>query len=254
MSYGEAVRPGVHWFPKNITFDAYALVFANGKIVNGLFVSVAVTAANAAYQLMLTALAAYALTKKDLPGRQFLFLLMIVPMYFRGGLIPDYLLIKRLGLINNLLVMILPFGASAYNVIVMRSFFSELPVEMEESATIDGAGYFRIFFRMILPLSTPVVATIALFISVAQWNNWFTPMIYLNRPEQWPLALVLRDILFNSSAEQAMKNSAYVSKDYMLEDSLKMAIVVVSILPIAVVYPFVQKYFVKGVMLGAVKT
>lgn len=237
--------------PREITFDAYKYIFSTDKMLNSLVISIEVTVIATVYQLAVTAMAAYALSKRDLPGRKLIFGMIIFTMFFSGGLIPSYLLNKSLGLINNMLVMILPGAVSTYNLIVMRSFFESLPAEIEESARVDGASYMYIFTKIVIPCSMSSVATIGLFIAVAVWNSWYTPMLYLNKRELWPMALVLRDILVNSETDNIA--SGYQSSNYMLSDSVKMATVVVAIVPIIIVYPFLQKYFVKGVMVGAVK-
>ncbi|MFD0714298.1 carbohydrate ABC transporter permease [Paenibacillus sp. GCM10027626] len=252
MSYDEAIQSGLHLFPQTISLEAYKYVFSNGGLLKGIYVSVFVTVGGTLYQLLITAMTSYALTIKELPGRNVIIIMIIVTMFFGGGLIPYYLLIKNLGLIDNLLVMILPAAISTYNMIVMKSFMDNLPKELEESAMIDGAGYFRILFTLILPLSVPVLATIGLFIAVGQWNNWFTAMLFLNDQDMWPLALILRDILVDNNTELT-RQTGYVSESYLLGDSIKMAVVIISVIPILAIYPFIQKYFVKGVMIGSLK-
>lgn len=237
--------------PREITFEAYKYIFSTDLMLNSLVISIEITVIATLYQLLITALAAYALSKTDLPGRKIIFGMIVFTMFFSGGLIPSYLLNKSLGLINNMLVMILPGAVSTYNLIVMRSFFDSLPLEIEESARLDGASYFQIFWKIVIPCSMSSVATIALFIAVAVWNSWYPPMLYLNKRELWPMALVLRDILVNSEVDSVA--SGYQSSNYMLSDSVKMATVVIAVVPIIIVYPFLQKYFVKGVMVGAVK-
>ncbi|MDG0812259.1 carbohydrate ABC transporter permease [Cohnella rhizosphaerae] len=221
--------------------------------MRSILVSLFVTVAGTLYQLFVTAITAYPLIKHDLPGRSAIFLFIIFTMFFGGGLIPYYLLIKNLGLVNSLAVMIIPAAISTYNMIVLKTFFQNIPIELEESAKMDGAGYMKIFFRIILPLSVPALATIALFIAVGQWNNWYTPMLFLNDKEIWPLAMVLRDILINNNMELT-RGGSFVSEEFMLGDTIKNAVVIVSVVPIIVVYPFIQKHFVKGVMIGSIKS
>lgn len=249
--FSELINSKFVFFPKSVTFEAYSYVMATDKMLNGLLISIGVTLAATVYRLFLTSTAAYALSKQDLPGRNLIFSLIVFTMFFSGGLIPTYLLIKKLGLINNLLVLILPHAVSAYNLIVMRTFFDSLPLEIEESARLDGASYFQIFRKIIIPCSMSSVATIALFIAVNTWNAWYEPMLYLNKKELWPMALVIRDILVKSDLDSL--NSGYESAGYMMSESVKMAMVIIAIVPIMVVYPFLQKYFAKGVMIGAVK-
>ncbi|MDG0793331.1 carbohydrate ABC transporter permease [Cohnella ginsengisoli] len=253
IPYEEAIQSTLHLFPKRISFEAYDFVFSKNTIIKSLLVSLFVTVAGTLYQLFITAITAYPLIKQDLPGRSAIFLFIIFTMFFGGGLIPYYLLIKSLGMVNSLAVMILPAAISTYNMIVLKTFFQNIPLELEESAKIDGAGYMKIFFRIIIPLSVPALATIALFIAVGQWNNWYTPMLFLNDKALWPLAMVLRDILINNNMELT-RGGSFVSEEFMLGDTIKNAVVIVSVVPIIVVYPFIQKHFVKGVMIGSIKS
>ncbi|SDS86202.1 carbohydrate ABC transporter membrane protein 2, CUT1 family [Paenibacillaceae bacterium GAS479] len=253
LPYEEAIKSGFNLFPTKWTFEAYEYVFSKDTIPQSLLVSVFVTVLGTLYQLFITAITAYPLIKHDLPGRSAIFLFMVFTMFFSGGLIPYYLLIKNLGLINHLAVMIIPAALSMYNMIVLKTFFQSIPVELEESAKMDGAGYMTIFFRIILPLSIPSLATIGLFIAVGQWNNWYQPMLFLNDKDQWPLAMLLRDILINNNTNTTASASA-VNEQFMLADTIKNAIVMISVIPIIIVYPFIQKHFVKGVMIGSIKS
>jgi len=253
LPYEEAIKSSFNLIPKKVSFEAYEYVFNKNTILQSLLVSVFVTIAGSLYQLFITAITAYPLIKQDLPGRTTIFLFIIFTMFFSGGLIPYYLLIKNLGLVNNLAVMIIPAALSTYNMIVLKTFFQNIPIELEESAKMDGAGYMTIFFRIIMPLSIPPLATIGLFIAVGQWNNWYQPMLFLNDKELWPLAMVLRDILINNNMA-LMHGVSYVSEDFMLADTIKNAVVMVSVVPIIIVYPFIQKHFVKGVMIGSIKS
>ena len=253
MPYEESIRSGFHLFPRKISLEAFKYVFSKNTIIQSLLVSVFVTIIGTLYQLFITTITAYPLIKQDLPGRSAIFLFIIFTMFFGGGLIPYYLLIKNLGMVNSLAVMIIPAAFSTYNMIVLKTFFQNIPIELEESAKIDGAGYMKIFFRIILPLSIPSLATIGLFIAVGQWNNWYTPMLFLNEKKLWPLAMVLRDILINNNMELT-RGGSFVSEEFMLGDTIKNAVVVVSVIPIILVYPFIQKHFVKGVMIGSIKS
>ncbi|MGO4348972.1 carbohydrate ABC transporter permease [Paenibacillus sp. MCAF9] len=253
LPYEEAVKTRFNIIPRSISFEAYEYVFSKNTILMSVVVSVFVTVIGTLYQLLITSIAAYPLTKQDLPGRTAIFLFIIFTMFFGGGLIPYYLLIKSLGMVNSLAVMIIPAALSTYNLIVLKTFFQNIPIDLEESAKIDGAGYMRVFFQIIIPLSFPALATIALFIAVGQWNNWYVPMLFLNDKELWPLAMVLRDVLINNNMELT-RSGSFVSKDFMLGDTIKNAIVMVSVIPIIIVYPFIQKHFVKGVMIGSIKS
>ena len=255
LPYQEIMKSDFYFFPYKVTLEPYLYILHSDKLLNGLIISIAVTLTGTIYQLMITAMTAYGLSKKNLPGRNIIFIFIIITMFFSGGLIPYYLLIKKLGLIDNILVLVIPAAISTFNMIVMKNFFASLPAEMEESAKVDGYGYFCIFVYIILPLSKPVVATISLFIAVAHWNNWFTPMLFINTQEKWPLQLILRDILIQNNID-FLRRAVITStnKDFLLKENIKMAIVIVSVTPIIIIYPFIQKYFVKGVMIGAIKS
>ena len=251
LPYDEAIKSSFVLFPKKTTFEAYKYILRSERFVSSLGISFIVTVTGTVYQLAMTTFAAFALTKKTLPGRKLFFTMFIVTMFFNGGLIANYLLMRGLKMINNVLVLILPFGISCYNMLIIKSFFEGLPSDMEESARIDGADTFRVFFSIILPLSIPVVATFALFFAVDRWNGWYNAMIYINDKSKWPFVMVLREILISNDTESMQSN--YVNQEYMVGDSIKMAAVIVSIFPVMIIYPFIQKYFVKGVTLGAVK-
>lgn len=251
LPYDEAIKSSFVLFPKRTTFEAYKYILNSERFVSSLGISFIVTVTGTVYQLVMTTFAAFALTKKTLPGRKIFFAMFIITMFFNGGLIANYLLMRGLKMINNVLVLILPFGISCYNMLIIKSFFEGLPPDMEESARVDGADTFRVFFSIILPLSIPVVATFALFFAVDRWNGWYNAMIYINDKSKWPFVMVLREILISSDKESMQSN--YVNQEYMVGDSIKMAAVIVSIFPVMIIYPFIQKYFVKGVTLGAVK-
>jgi len=251
--YEIAVQSPIVLFPSEISWAGYKYVFSSDSLLRGLIVSVGVTVGVTIYQFAITSIAAYALTKKDLPGRNAILMFILFTMFFNGGLIPYYLLIKSLGLIDSWLVLILPAAINTFNLIVIKTYFQGLPAEIEESALMDGAGYFRIYLQIILPVSLPIVATICLFISVAAWNEWFNAMIFLNSREKWPLSLILRDIIVQSNTDIGNQASIH-NKTALLSETIKMSVIMISILPIMLVYPFIQKYFVKGVMIGAVKS
>ncbi len=251
--YEIAVHSPIVLFPTEISWEGYKYVFSSDSLLKGLIVSLGVTVGVTIYQFAITSIAAYALTKKDLPGRNAVLMFILFTMFFNGGLIPYYLLIKSLGLIDSWLVLILPAAINTFNLIVIKTYFQGLPAEIEESALMDGAGYFRIYLQIILPVSLPIVATICLFISVAAWNEWFNAMLFLNSREKWPLSLILRDIIVQSNTDIGNQASVH-NKTALLSETIKMSVIMISILPIMLVYPFIQKYFVKGVMIGAVKS
>jgi putative aldouronate transport system permease protein len=252
LPYELAIKSDLYLFPTQFTFEAYEHVFTESRIVRSLIVSVFLTITVTAYQLMITAMTAYSLTKKDLPGRGGIILFIVFTMFFSGGLIPYYLVIKQLGMINSYWSLIVPAAMNTYNFIVMKTFFESLPAEMEEAGKIDGAGYGRMFIRLVLPLSLPVLASIGLFIAVEQWNSWYHPMLFIGDREKWPLTLILRDILISNNTE-LLTSASFANQKPVYSESLKYAVIMVSITPIVIVYPFIQRYFAKGVMIGAIK-
>lgn len=237
-------------YPKEISLDSYKFVFAWKSLMGGLKVTTFVTVVGTIYNVMLTIFIAYALSK-PLPGRKFFNYMIIFTMYFSGGLIPNYLLIKSLGLQNSLFSMILPTGINIMYMLIMRSYFDTLPAELEESAKIDGASELMIMFKIIIPLSLPMLATITLFYSVDRWNEWFNGMLYITTVSKMPLQLFIRNMLADISA--VTSNIPVNIQTEVFASGIKMACIIVTMLPIACVYPFLQKYFVKGLVLGAVK-
>lgn len=253
MSDREIIDSTSFFWPKDIQLEGYKIIFTDKTYNFGraFFNSVFVTVVDTIYQLIITTLAAYALSKKDLKGRRILNFFFIFTMYFGGGLIPYYLVIKELNLLNTIWVLIIPQFISVYNVLVMRSFFQSFPHELVEAAKIDGANDFEVFTRIVLPLSKAILATIALFIAVGVWNNWFTSMLYLQKtPEYRPMAYVLKIIIDQASMN---KSSVGAGQFEMIGESVQYAAIIVSTLPILIVYPFLQKHFTKGVMIGSIK-
>ena len=241
--------------PVDLTLENYRAVFANNNIVRAFLVSVARTSLGLSCTLLVTGLASYGLSKNYLPGRKWLSYFCIIPMYFSGGMIATYINIRQLGLMNNFWVYILPYGFVAYYMLVMRTYFAAIPKSLEESAMLDGAGDILIFFRIIVPLSMPIIATIALFAGVFQWNAWYDAMVYVPKRSLHPLQLLLQNILKNASGIAAMKlQVAFGDKVRVTADAVQMATLVVTTVPILAIYPFLQKYFVKGVMIGAIKS
>ena len=198
--------------------------------------------------------AAYALSRRDLVGRRFFTVFFLIPMFFTGGLIPTYMTVQSYGLLDTRLVMVLPFAVVTYYIIVARTFFSNsLPDGLWEAAQIDGCGNLRFFFQMVLPLSKAVIAVIALWTAVGQWNSYFNALIYIRSPELQPLQIILRNILIGNQTISAMSTGSAAVEAAQLADLIKYAIIVVSSAPIMCLYPFVQKYFNQGVMIGALK-
>ncbi|HOJ09743.1 MAG TPA: carbohydrate ABC transporter permease [Clostridiales bacterium] len=249
------LKGGLFLFPVRISFDAYRIVLSDKFVGSSFLSSVIITIGGTFCNLILTSMAAYALSKTYLKGYRFFMGMFIFTMYFSGGLIPSYLLMSSLKLVDTYWAVILTGGISTYYMLVMRSFYLNLPASMEEAALIDGASEVTVLLKIILPLSKPVIAALSLFFSVGHWNSYFTPMIYLNNRNKWPLQIVLREILFETiaSIKGSMDDMGGIKETLTVAAPLRMATVIVSIIPITVVYPFLQKYFVKGVLIGAVK-
>jgi putative aldouronate transport system permease protein len=242
-------------YPKGFGFDGYTVVFSNPNIMRAYLNSIIVTVGGTVASIVVTAMAAYAISRKGLPGRKIISTMFFVTLLFGGGLIPTYFVVKEVGLMDNLLALIIPRLVGTYYLFIMRNFYISLPVELEESARIDGANDIAIFFRIILGLSLPVLAVMVLFHAVDYWNSWFEAMIYIRQRALYPLQLVLREILvaFDMQAYGAQSGGTWSMKQSTAE-VIRMAVVVVSVGPILMIYPFLQKYFVKGIMIGAIKS
>lgn len=248
-----ATEMGLHLYPKEVSIMAYQMVFKNRDIItsygNTLFRTIFGTLAG----LLVTTLFAYAISRKEMPHRKLFTFIVLFTMLFNGGKIPTYLVLKKMGLLNNILVYILPNLISAYNVIVAKSFFQSLPAAMHESASIDGASEFRIFFSIIIPLSMPIIMTLALWMAVFHWNSWYDAMMYMTDNTKITVQCLLQRIIQENNSE--LISQGVINPDAMqyTSETVKAATIIVSIIPILAFYPFVQKYFIKGVMLGAVK-
>ncbi len=254
----DTAKGGITFWPRQFTLENYEIVFEDKNLVNGFMISISRTLIGTVTALFATALLAYGMTKNHLMGRKIYLFLFVFTMYFGGGLIPTFLLIKSLGLMNNFLVYIIPSLISVWNMIVMRTFFKGLPAGLEESAQIDGCTNWGIFFRIVLPLSGPVLATLGLFTAVAHWNDWFMPSIYITQSDLWPVQTVLRRILNANILSDQMggidsMTSEKMARRSITSKSLINATIMVVTIPIILVYPFVQRYFVKGVMVGSLK-
>jgi putative aldouronate transport system permease protein len=244
---------GILLAPRGFDLQAYNLVLTNPMVGHGYRNTLFVVVFGTGLNVLMTTFAAYALSRRRLYFKNVVVFLITFTMFFSGGLIPTYLLVRMsLGLKDNLLALILPNAMSAYNMIIMRTSLAGIPDSMEESAKIDGANDFTVLFRIILPLSLPVVAVMILFYSVSHWNAWFAAMLYIDRRELFPLQLVLREILVANASEQMMTSVSMEEKAFVGE-TIKYATIVVATLPILCVYPFLQRYFVQGVMIGAIK-
>jgi len=242
---------GLLLHPLGFNFGAYKLVFRNPNILSGYLNTIIYVALGTAINIVLTILSAYVLSRKDFIFRRPLMFLSIITMYFSGGMIPLYLQVMHLNLINTIWAIVLPTAMSTYNLIIMRTAFENIPDSLEESAKLDGANDLVTLVRVVVPLAMPTIAVILLFYSVGIWNSWFNAMIYLQDRTLYPLQLVLREILI---ANDTSSMTAGIAGDVVpLAESVKYATIVVATLPVLVIYPFLQKYFVKGVMIGAVK-
>ena len=243
------------WYPKSFNLASYQVILKYKDIWIGYANTIIRTVIGTFLGLLVTAMASYPLTKKDFPGNKVLTFLILFTMLFSGGLIPSYLLMtQQLHLTNSIWALILPSLATPYNIFIMRNFFLSVPDSLEESARIDGAGYFRIFWQLIVPLSKPVLVTVGLWIAVGHWQAWYDNLLYLQDPDQWGLQMILREILVSNQQTniyQAVR-STFGSAGAVDERQLKSAIIVVSILPMIIVYPFLQKFMHKGIILGAV--
>ena len=242
--------------PSQFTMDGYKAVFAEPQILTGLLNSFKYTIIGTVFSVVVLYLTAYPLSVKDLPGRKFLSIFFIITMYFGGGMVPTYLIVKNTGLINNMWALFLPGGVAVGNMIIVRNFFeNSIPKEMTEAAQIDGASKWTTFIRIVVPLSRSIMAVMVVFSMVAYWNDWFTSLIYLPSPSKAPLPLVLRNILIKSSASasQASTISGGFAELNKMTEMIKFSSIIIAAVPMLVVYPFVQKYFEKGFMAGAVK-
>ncbi|WP_240763074.1 carbohydrate ABC transporter permease [Paenibacillus thalictri] len=248
-SMEEAMKGGAFLWPRAFTTAAYHTVLGSDYIWVAYRNSVFSTVAGTLIGVLLTAMTAYPLTKQEMPAKNVILFLVLFTMLFSGGMIPTYLLVKQLGLINSLWSLILPTAISAFNVIIMLSFFRTLPAELEDSAMIDGANPLRIFFGIVMPLSKPVLATVALWEAVGIWNNYLNAVIYLNDKSKYTLPLLLRDVI-NGQITARMTGELTGSS----VDSVVAATIIVAVVPVLCVYPYLQKYFVKGVMIGSVKS
>jgi putative aldouronate transport system permease protein len=239
-------------WPTHPTFDAYRAILSGGVVTHALFVSIGVTVVGTLLSLLCTTLLAYSLATPGSFASRPLLLIVLFTLLFTPGIIPSYLIVKELGLLDSYWSLILPVLVNGFNVIVMRSFFAELPKDVLDSARIDGAGEFRILVRIVVPLSKAVIAVIGLFYAVSYWNSFFTAMLYLNDASKWPLQLILRTYVIDA-APLGADNLGVPTDAVPPQQSLQMAVLVISLVPILLVYPFLQRHFAKGALIGAVK-
>ncbi|MDO3409094.1 carbohydrate ABC transporter permease [Saccharibacillus sp. CPCC 101409] len=243
-------------FPKDISFFGYSEIFKDTRIWTGYGNTILYTVLGTAVNLLFTLPAAYVLSRPEFRARRFLMFAFVLTLFFGGGLIPTYLLMKDLHMINTMWVFILPFSVNVYNLIIARSFFeSSIPKELYEAAAMDGCSHFKYFFSVVMPLSKAIVSVIGLYYLVAHWNDFFTGLIYIRSNNLQPLQIVLRDILLSNQVFSQGAGAGGAAGGYAQQyaDQVKYGVIIVSTLPILLVYPFIQKYFDKGVMIGSVK-
>lgn len=255
ISSPELILRGEIWlFPKDITFDSYVKVFQNQDIMVGYKNTIIYTVVGTTINLLFSIMIAYPLSRQDFYGRGVITGFILFTMFFSGGMIPNYLLIRDLGMLDTIWAIVLPGAVSVYNIIIMRTFFQSIPNEIRDQAFIDGASNIQFLVRIVLPLSMPIIAVMTLFYGVAHWNSFFNAMIYLSDQGKYPLQLFLRSMLIEDqlSSMSGVTDEALV-RHMMLVEGLKYAVVIVASLPMLVLYPFLQRYFVKGVMIGSLK-
>lgn len=236
--------------PTQWSFEAYSQLLGQDSFLRALFNSVVLTVSGVVVNMVLTTLTAYGLIFKDMPGHNLFLTLMLFTFLFNAGMIPTYLMVKNLGLLDSYLAIILPNAISVYNMLVMKTFFQNIPSSLRESAIVDGANELQVLWYIILPLSVPILLTIGLFYAVGHWNDFFNPILYLSDTNSMPLPVLLRNILLSSSLNELVEQNALFSAPH---DALKMAAVILTMLPMLFVYPWIQRYFTKGVLIGSVK-
>ena len=250
----DAMRGGIYWFPRKFSLESYRTVFQDKTIVRAFMITVLRTLIGTVTSVFFTAMVGYAFSKKHIMGNKIYTIIGTITMFFGGGLIPYFITLKNLGLYDNFLVYIIPSLFNFYNMIIFMSFFRELPAGLEESAKLDGANDMLIFIKIILPLSMPVIATIALFNGVGHWNDYFAGVMYINKSELQPIQTYLYRVVASASASKAVvAMPAGVSAQQVSSQSVRLATMVVTTFPIMCVYPFLQKYFVKGMLIGSIK-
>ena len=244
---------GLLWKPLGFNVEAYRAVLKNPVIASGYLNTIFVVVVGTAFNVALTSLGAYFLSRKNVMLKNAVMTMIVITMFFSGGLIPFYLTVKMLGMYNSLWALIIPTGINTYNLIIMRTSFSALPDSLIESASLDGAGHWRILIRIVVPLSMPVIAVMILYYAVGIWNSWFEASIYIKERTLFPLQLILREILIDNDTTSMTAGSGDASDLMSIAESVKYAVIVFATIPILCVYPFLQKYFVKGIMIGSVK-
>ncbi|MCG7381212.1 carbohydrate ABC transporter permease [Paenibacillus sp. ACRRY] len=238
-------------FPTDFTFDAYKYIFSTDTIIRALVISILITVGGTLWSMLFSVMTGYGLSRRDIYGRRVIMFLFVFTMLFNGGMIPTFIIVQETGLIDSLWALIIPSSISVFNMIILRTFFQNLPAGLEESAKIDGCNDVGILFRIVIPCSMPVIATISLFYAVTYWNTYMSAILYINDSTKWPMQVWLRQIVVLASGLNY--DASIYSDTPPPAQSVKMATIVVTSLPIIVVYPFLQKYFSKGALLGSIK-
>ncbi|WP_240415831.1 carbohydrate ABC transporter permease [Paenibacillus periandrae] len=246
----EVAKGGFILFPKEFSLSAYKYIFSTDTLLKSLLVSIYITVVGTFINLLLTSLMAYPLARQTLRGRQFILMAVLFTMLFSGGLIPTYFVVKAMGLTNSLWSLMIPNAISAFNLIVLKNFFQQIPDGLEDSARIDGCSDVGVLFRIVLPLSMPAMATFGMFYAVTHWNQFFSAIMYINDNNKWPVQVLLREIVI--LAQSRIGDTGFDETEIQ-PLTIRMAVIVFATLPILAVYPFLQKHFAKGVMLGSVK-
>ena len=251
----EVIAGNVSFLPVRANLESYRLGFKNSQVMTGYRDTILYTLAGTSLNILMSICAAYPLSRPKLKGKGFGLAMMVFTMFFSGGMIPTYIIISDLGILDTFWVMILPTALSVYNVMIMRTFFStSIPRELEEAAVVDGASHLRILGSVILPLSKPILAVMVLYYAVSHWNSYFNALLYLSDQNRYPLQLILRAILIqNQASEESFSEIGNTYNRMLLSETMKYALIIVSSVPVLILYPFLQKYFVQGVMIGSVK-
>lgn len=253
LSGGHAVMRGeVAFWPKDFTLSTYQLIFDDPSIWRSYANTVLYTAVGTAINVVCTAMCAYPLSKKEFYGREFFTLMIVITMFFSGGLIPSYLLVQKLHMLNTMWALVIPGAISVWNMVIMRTFFQSLPNELYESAYIDGSNELTSFLKITLPLSKPIMATMSLFYAVGHWNSFFSAMIYLDEKSKFPLQIILRNMVVMGEMSNQTQELGGIYAG-VTATNIKYAVIIIAVLPIVMLYPFIQKYFVKGMMIGSLK-
>lgn len=238
-------------FPTKFTLSAYKYIFSTNTVLKSILVSISITVGGTLWSMFISILTAYGLSRRDLPGRRVIMFYFIFTMLFNGGMIPSFIVVQETGLLDSLLSLVIPVSINVFNMIILRTFFQNLPPGLEESAKIDGANDFSILFRIVIPLSMPAIATISLFYAVTYWNTYMHAILYLSDAAKWPVQVLLRQVVVLAGG------MGYDSSEFTdvppPSQSVKMAVIVVATIPVLLVYPFLQKHFTKGALLGSIK-